>query len=229
MRQFVLGIGYSEAERHTVQGEWESYGVIFDFVDSFPLAVQQFTNKDYSCVAICSDTLFPGSIELLHGIKPVPVIVLSHSGVEEHSEYMYEGVVQCIMGAADTGYAESKQRKNIQCCLDIPNEQKRRLTVVTTQDFYFCQEYRTVKVKGCTVCLTAKEFDILTLLIKNPLRVFTFEMIVELVWGEEYAYYDRKTVNNHMAKLRHKLKVDASVPDYIVNVHGVGYKFVLNE
>lgn len=77
MRYFVLGIGYREAERDAVQAEWESYGLEFDFVDSFPLAIQQFTNKDYACVAICSDTLFPEGIELLSGIKPISIVVLS--------------------------------------------------------------------------------------------------------------------------------------------------------
>lgn len=147
----------------------------------------------------------------------------------QRAEYLRYGTVQYIMDTANSDDDESKQRKNIQRRLDIPSEQKTQLTVVTTQDFYFCQEYRMVKVKGCSVGQTAKEFDILALLIKNPRRVFTFKMIVELVLGEEYVYYNRKIINNHVAKLHYKLKVDAIVPDYIVNVHGVDYKFMFDE
>ena len=73
--------------------------------------------------------------------------------------------------------------------------------------------------------LTAKEFDILALLITHPKRVFTYELIMELVWNEDYCYYSRKAVNNHVSNLRKKLKVTQNSPDYIKSVVGVGYKF----
>ena len=73
--------------------------------------------------------------------------------------------------------------------------------------------------------LTVKEFEIFSLLILNPKRVFTYEMLMELVWEEDYTYYSRKAVNNHVSNLRSKLKVTQDSPDYIKSVVGVGYKF----
>ena len=73
--------------------------------------------------------------------------------------------------------------------------------------------------------LTAKEFDILALLITHPKRVFTYELIMELVWNEDHSYYSRKSVNNHVSNLRKKLKISPDSPDYIKNVVGIGYKF----
>ena len=72
--------------------------------------------------------------------------------------------------------------------------------------------------------LTVKEFDILAILIRHPKRVFTYEMIIELVWGKEYASFSRKAVNNHVSNLLQKLQVLRDVPGYI-KIYGIGYKF----
>ena len=92
-------------------------------------------------------------------------------------------------------------------------------------NLYFCQEQRLVCIGEQVIELTAKEFDILALLITHPKRVFTYELIMELVWNEDYSYYSRKAVNNHISNLRKKLKITPDSPDYIKSVVGVGYKF----
>ena len=89
---------------------------------------------------------------------------------------------------------------------------------------YVCLEQRLVQVREQMVDLTVKEFDILALLIRNPKRVFTYEMIIELVWNEDYSNYSRKAVNNHIRNMRKKLKISPDVSDYIKSVAGVGYK-----
>lgn len=107
----------------------------------------------------------------------------------------------------------------VQTVIDEP------FTEIQVGDLYFCQEQRLVCVGGQVIELTAKEFDILALLITHPKRVFTYELIMELVWNEDYSYYSRKAVNNHVSNLRKKLKVTPDSPDYIKSVVGVGYKF----
>lgn len=99
------------------------------------------------------------------------------------------------------------------------------LTVIDVGNLYFCLEYRSVQVYGQEIELTAKEFDILALLILNPRRVFTYEMIADIVWNEEYNEYSRKAINNHISNLRRKLRIAPDVPNYIKSVHGIGYKF----
>ena len=69
-----------------------------------------------------------------------------------------------------------------------------------------------LRYMGKEIELTAKEFDILALLILKPRRVFTYEMISDIVWKEEYNEYSRKAINNHISNLRRKLKV---TPDRI--------------
>lgn len=90
---------------------------------------------------------------------------------------------------------------------------------------YFCLEQRLVTVRNQVIPLTVKEFEIFSLLILNPKRVFTYEMLLDLVWHEDDTYYSRKAVNNHISNLRRKIKVAPDVPDYVKSVYGVGYKF----
>lgn len=107
----------------------------------------------------------------------------------------------------------------------IPKKVSQPLTEVREGDLYFCLEQRLVTVRGQVIELTVKEFEIFSLLILNPKRVFTYEMLMDLVWNEDYTYYSRKAVNNHVSNLRKKLKVAPDLPDYVKSVYGIGYKF----
>lgn len=82
-----------------------------------------------------------------------------------------------------------------------------------------------VMVQGNVIPLTVKEFEIFSLLILNLKRVFTYEMLMDLVWEEDYTYYSRKAVNNHVSNLRRKLRVSPDLPDYVKSVYGICYKF----
>ena len=81
-----------------------------------------------------------------------------------------------------------------------------------------------VSLKGTTVNLTHKEFDLLTFLVKNRGQVFSREQLLEKVWGYEYAG-DTRTVDVHIRWLRQKIEAAPSQPRHLVTVRGVGYKF----
>lgn len=101
------------------------------------------------------------------------------------------------------------------------------LTEIREGDLYFCLEHRLVTVRNQEIALTVKEFDILALLIMNPKRVFTYELISDLVWNEAYTFYSRKAINNHVSNLRKKLRIRPDDPNYIKTIIGIGYKFTL--
>ena len=107
----------------------------------------------------------------------------------------------------------------------IPQQVGQPLTEIREGDLYFCLERHMVTVRDQTIPLTVKEFEIFSLLIQNPKRVFTYEMLIDLVWTEDYTYYSRKAVHNHISNLRRKMKVAPDVPDYVKSVYGIGYKF----
>lgn len=102
---------------------------------------------------------------------------------------------------------------------------KESLTEIQQGELYICLEHRIVRVREKAISLTGKEFDILALLIANPKRVFTYELITDIIWREDYDFYSRKAIHNHVSKLRKKLRFEADLPNYIESVAGVGYKF----
>ncbi len=77
--------------------------------------------------------------------------------------------------------------------------------------------------KGERIDLTAKEFEILKLLLQNPKRVYTKEQLYSLVWKDAY-YGDENAVNVHISRLRNKLEKDSRHPTCVVTVWGIGYK-----
>ena len=75
---------------------------------------------------------------------------------------------------------------------------------------------------GQKVELTAKEFDLMELLMRNPGRVYSRENLLNVVWGYEYVG-DYRTVDVHIRRLREKLELDPANPEYIRTKWGVGY------
>jgi DNA-binding response OmpR family regulator len=81
-----------------------------------------------------------------------------------------------------------------------------------------------VRRNGEPICLTAKEFDLLWFLASNPNRVFSRDQLMHRVWGYSAAL-DTGTVTVHVRRLREKLEEDASKPQLLETVWGVGYRF----
>ncbi|MDE6962483.1 MAG: response regulator transcription factor, partial [Lachnospiraceae bacterium] len=82
----------------------------------------------------------------------------------------------------------------------------------------------TVTKKGVSLELTAKEFEILRLLMENPKKVYTKEQIYSKVWNDAYLG-DENAVNVHISRLRNKIEDEPRKPKYVVTVWGIGYKF----
>ena len=81
----------------------------------------------------------------------------------------------------------------------------------------------SVKKNGKEIELTAKEFEILKLLLQNPKKVYTKEQIYSLVWNDAYLG-DENAVNVHISRLRTKIEDNPRDPQYIITVWGIGYK-----
>ncbi|HSV85626.1 MAG TPA: helix-turn-helix domain-containing protein [Levilinea sp.] len=79
-------------------------------------------------------------------------------------------------------------------------------------------------MRGKERTLTAREFDLLWLLARNPRRVFTRDVLLEKVWGQA-DYIDPGMVTAHIRRLREKIEPDPANPRRLVTVWGVGYRF----
>ncbi len=84
---------------------------------------------------------------------------------------------------------------------------------------------RNLDVDGQSISLTAKEFDLLLYFAQHPQQVFTRSQLLAHIWGDEL-YIDPSTVTVHIRRLREKIEVNPSQPQYIHTVWGVGYKFL---
>lgn len=85
-------------------------------------------------------------------------------------------------------------------------------------------EGRRLYIAEDEINLTAKEFDVLELLVMNPNKVYSREKLLGLIWGEDYPG-DVRTVDVHIRRLREKIEKNPSEPKYVHTKWGVGYYF----
>jgi DNA-binding response OmpR family regulator len=83
---------------------------------------------------------------------------------------------------------------------------------------------RAVTVRGEKADLTYIEFELLRTLISHPGRVYSREILLQLIWGDS-EYRDSRTVDVHIRHLREKIELDPKSPEFIFTVRNVGYKF----
>ncbi len=87
----------------------------------------------------------------------------------------------------------------------------------------YCDDRRAF-VAGKEMNLTAKEFDVLELLVLNPNKVYSRESLLKLIWGSDYPG-DVRTVDVHIRRLREKIEENPSNPRYVHTKWGVGYYY----
>ena len=97
-------------------------------------------------------------------------------------------------------------------------------STITVGDITLDTEQRIAIRDGVSVDLTAKEYDLIELLMKNPRRVYSRENLMNVVWGYSYTG-DYRTVDVHIRRLREKLERNSAEPEYILTKWGVGYYF----
>jgi DNA-binding response OmpR family regulator len=106
----------------------------------------------------------------------------------------------------------------------VHREEDRAEKPLAFGDLTLDPQTRLVTLTGQEISLTSREFDLLWLLAQHPRQVFTREQLLERVWGVT-EYIDPGTVTVHLHRLREKIEKDASHPDRLITVWGVGYKF----
>ena len=103
-------------------------------------------------------------------------------------------------------------------------QQKAQNTLLSAGGVTLDPEQRVALRDGKVVDLTAKEYDLIELFVKNPRRVYSRENLMDLVRGYTYAG-DYRTVDVHIRRLREKLEDDPAAPQHILTKWGIGYYF----
>jgi DNA-binding response OmpR family regulator len=174
------------------------------------------------------DLMLPslGGLEFCRRLRaeaPVPVIMLTARGEEA------DRIAGLELGADDyvaKPFSPRELTARVKAVLRRaggPLAQQQGPTVLQAGDLELDTFAHEARLAGELLPLTAKEFDLLTHLMRNPRRAFRREELLDVVWG--FTYGDTSTVTVHIRRLREKIEADPSNPRYVCTVWGVGYRF----
>jgi DNA-binding response OmpR family regulator len=154
----------------------------------------------------------------------VPIIMLTAKAEE------FDKVLGLELGADDyitKPFSMREFRSRVKAVLrrsDLLREEQRDEEPLTAGDLSIDFAKRTVEIRGEPVRLTYVEFEILSILARNPGRVFSRTMILDRLWGDS-SYRDPRTIDVHIRHLREKIERDPKDPEFLFTVRGVGYHF----
>ena len=105
-----------------------------------------------------------------------------------------------------------------------PREEKKPNNLLSLGTISLDLDARNAYKNGTLADLTAKEFDVIEFLMRNPNRVYSREALLDTIWAYEYRS-DIRTVDVHIRRLREKLEENPAEPKHIMTKWGVGYYF----
>ena len=190
-------------------------------------ALEMATKKKYDIILL--DIMLPKltGLEVCQQIREfssVPIVMLTAKGED------MDKILGLEYGADDYitkpfNILEVKARiKAIMRRISRKEEKETVLKVLEAGEMRLDQESQRVYIASREINLTAKEFDVLELLMLNPNKVYGREKLLSLVWGVEYPG-DVRTVDVHIRRLREKIETNPSEPKYVHTKWGVGYYF----
>ena len=188
-------------------------------------AVELAKQTEYDVILL--DLMLPklSGLEVCQQIREfsnVPIIMLTAKGED------MDKILGLEYGADDYitkpfNILEVKARiKAIWRRTSVKEEAENRPRVAVYGDFRMDSDSRRVFVGSREINLTAKEFDVLELLVFHPNKVYSRENLLNIVWGYEYPG-DVRTVDVHIRRLREKIEENPSEPKYVHTKWGVGY------
>lgn len=170
---------------------------------------------------------FVNAIRIIRDMTTAPISVMTHDPYDTalKLKVIDEGAddIQVCPPTMEEAIATAKAM--IRRYTDLNNRQERPVTVICGDSIIISLEHRKVFVKGQEVELQPKEFDILSLLIRNQSRVFTHEQIYREVWGDDYIEETKHALWSQIKSLRQKIQIDPDLPDFIKTRHSIGYSF----
>ena len=188
-------------------------------------ALQKIKDKEYDIILL--DVMLPKltGFEVCQQVREfsnVPIVMLTAKGED------MDKILGLEYGADDYitkpfNILEVKARLKAIMRRTAPKA-KEEAKVIESKDMRLDCEGRRVYVAGKEINLTAKEFELLELLILNPNKVYSRENLLKLIWGLDYPG-DVRTVDVHIRRLREKLEENPAEPKYILTKWGVGYYF----
>jgi DNA-binding response OmpR family regulator len=177
------------------------------------------------------DLMLPGvnGLEVCRQIRKklplLPVLMLTAKSEEEDKIKGLEmGADDYLTKPFSTGELMARVRAILRRTQLQHKQLEKQQVLIQRGDLTIDLDNHTVSKGAKRLDLTAKEFELLHLFMKNPGRNFTRQQILDEVWGEQFEGLEH-TVNSHINRLRIKIEEDMAQPRYILTAWGVGYMF----
>ena len=106
----------------------------------------------------------------------------------------------------------------------ISSNSAKRKKLIDIRGLQIDEDSRIVKVDGEEIQFSTREYDLLLYMVKNPNKVISKEELFEAIWGQD-SCGDISTVTVHIKKVREKIELDSSKPQYVETIWGLGYRF----
>ncbi|MDQ0149963.1 response regulator transcription factor [Eubacterium multiforme] len=199
----------------------------YDVTQAFSGTEAKFCIKEKDFQLILMDLMLPGlsGEELIKEIRKnnnSSIIVISaKDDIDSKVNVLKIGADDYIIKPFDGREVLVRIEVALRRSLNSENVESNK--VILYKDIELEKSTRKVFVKNIEVYLTAKEFDILYLLLHNPKKIFSKNNIFESVWKEEFLG-DDNTVNVHVSNLRNKLNKINKEENYIKTIWGIGFK-----
>ena len=152
-------------------------------------------------------------------MSDVPVVIISErSALPERLSVYRSGAEDYIVKTFEGDELLARMNIILRRREHVPAKPPRALIFF---GLYIDTRSRTVYVNDIPVPLTPKEYDLLLLLSRNPGQVYTREMLIDIVWGDDF-FGSPRTVDTHIKTLRNAIR---PYHEHIVTIRGVGYRF----
>jgi DNA-binding response OmpR family regulator len=226
MENWILVVGYDRDAFDAAQREWLKYNVLLHMTDTLAEAAVQLSRRDYLAVAVsvAMPDLLP-SIQIMRGIKTVPIIVLSpEDRAVSRAEALFFGADEFI-DPSRTEAGVAKGRAVIERQRKLPPREGAPANVLSHKDLFVVTDFHKAFVRGREIRLSKNEMAALRLLLTQVGRVFAHEQIYYHIYGEDAPVSCMvNAVHCHIKRIRRKLRAEPGACDYIDSVRGVGYR-----
>ena len=209
-----------------IKFSFEQDGVTVDCAYDGQEALDMVSANEYDVILL--DIMLPviDGFEVCSRIREfsnVPIIMLTAKGEDN------DKINGLDCGADDYvtkpfNILEVKARINAILRRNAMNSTVKTDNVIESGDLKLICDVRRLYIKGREINLTAKEFEVLELLVKNPNKIYSRDVLLRLIWSKDCPE-DARTVDVHIRRLREKIEENPSNPAYVHTKWGLGYYY----